>query len=63
MHTNTVKRDEPLEIVAEELDDIRVYSAGCASSWSGFGGGAPIQDKVVPAPSVDWPLQHALLPG
>ena len=36
MH-NLIETADPLEIVVEELDELLVYSAGCASSWSSVG--------------------------
>ncbi len=43
-----IETEDPLEIVVEELDELLVYSAGCASSWSSVGSrllafGHPVQ--------------------
>ncbi len=62
MH-NLIETEDPLEIVVEELDELLVYSAGCASSWSSVGSrllafGHPIrqQDDDTVEDATGWPL-------
>jgi len=62
MH-NLIETEDPLEIVVEELDELLVYSAGCASSWSSVGSrllafGHPIrqQDNDTTDEATGWSL-------